>query len=423
MKILIIGSGGREHALLKSVLTSNRVSQVFSTPGNTGMALESVCVALHPTDFEGLISLAKREKIDLTVVGPELPLTQGVVNVFEGSGLRIFGPTKEASVLEGSKVFAKEFCRRHHIPTAGFAVFSNADLARRFLAEKNTFPIVIKADGLAAGKGVCVAGSREEALTAVSQILVEREFGEAGKKILIEDFLEGSELSYIVMSDGENFVTLPTAQDHKRLLDNDEGPNTGGMGAYAPAGSLTAELEQKIIRRIIAPTLMGMKAESRAFRGFLYAGLMISPQGEPFLLEYNCRLGDPEAQVILPLLKSDFVELMLSALEGGLKNARAEFYAKSVVGVVLASAGYPGNPRKGDVIGGCEKIVGQDVWLVHAGTKREGDRLVTDGGRVLTVVARGGDLKTAIKRVYEAVSLVSWTGCHYRRDIGLKGLS
>lgn len=422
MNILIIGSGGREHALAAQIVKSPRATKIFAAPGNAGMAELATCVAISPEDVHGLAAFALKQKIDLTIVGPELPLTLGVVDVFEAEGLKIFGPSRRASILEGSKIFTKEFCGRHGIPTAPFRVFDEAAAAREFLLARKEFPVVVKADGLAAGKGVVVAQNREEADKAVCDMMTYERFGTAGRKIVIEDFLNGEEASFIVATDGVHFVTFPPSQDHKRVFEGDQGPNTGGMGAYAPAPIVTREVYDRTVERIIKPALAGLAAEDRPYRGFLYAGLMIDDRGEPQLIEFNCRLGDPEAEVILPLLESDFIELALAAIEGRLDACEARFSDGACAGVVLASAGYPASYEKGQVIHGISaaRDLGCDVF--HSGTSRKGEAFVTAGGRVLVVAAKGQDLAAALDQVYGGVAKISWDGMHYRKDIGAKGL-
>lgn len=428
MKILIIGSGAREHAILAQVIKNPAVKHVFCAPGNAGMDLmtseqirvESLSIPVE--NAEKLCDFALKNKIDLTIVGPEKPLTLGLVDTFQAAGLKVFGPSKRASILEGSKIFTKEFCARHDIPTAPFRIFAQAQEARDYLREKNAYPIVIKADGLAAGKGVVVAQSQAEADQAITDMMLYEKFGDAGRKIVIEDFMPGQEASFIVLTDGKNFVEFPASQDHKRVFDCDEGPNTGGMGAYAPAPIVTADLREKVIQKIIQPTLQGMAVEDREYLGFLYAGLMISPEGEPRLVEINCRLGDPEAEVILPLLKTDFVHLLQSTLAHKLAVTQIEFDAGFCVGVVLASGGYPGKFKKGLVIEGLEKKMASDVEIFHAGTRRDEGHFVTDGGRVLVLSAKGETLPLAIEKAYKYVKNIHWDGIHYRKDIGAKGL-
>jgi phosphoribosylamine--glycine ligase len=427
MKILIIGSGAREHAILAQVIKNPGVKRVFCAPGNAGMALmtsEKIpveCVSIPVENTEKLCDLALKNKVDLTLVGPEKPLTQGLVDSFQDVGLKVFGPSKRASILEGSKIFTKEFCVRHDIPTAPFGIFAQAQEARDYIHAKNTYPIVIKADGLAAGKGVVVAQNQAQADQAITDMMLYEKFGDAGRKIVIEDFMPGEEASFIVLTDGKNFVEFPASQDHKRVFDHDEGPNTGGMGAYAPAPVVTPALRDKVIQKIIQPILQGMAAEDRTYLGFLYAGLMISPMGEPRLVEINCRLGDPEAEVILPLLKTDFVHLMQATLAHKLLETQIELETGFCVGVVLASGGYPEKFKTGLVIEGLEKK-SSDVAVFHAGTRQENGHFVTDGGRVLVLSAKAETLPLAIEKVYQHVKKIHWDGIHYRNDIGAKAL-
>lgn len=427
MKILVIGSGAREHAILAQVIKNPGVKRVFCAPGNAGMALMTSektlieCVAIPVENAEKLCDFALKNKIDLTIVGPEKPLTQGLVDSFQEVGLKVFGPSKRASILEGSKIFTKEFCARHDIPTAPFGIFAQAQEARDYVHAKNMYPIVIKADGLAAGKGVVVAQNRAEADQAITDMMLYEKFGDAGRKIVIEDFMPGQEASFIVLTDGKNFVEFPASQDHKRVFDHDEGPNTGGMGAYAPAPVVTEALRDKVIQKIIRPILQGMAAEDREYLGFLYAGLMISPEGEPRLVEVNCRLGDPEAEVILPLLKTDFVHLLQATLAHKLLETQIEFETGFCVGVVLASGGYPEKFKKGLVIEGLEKT-SSDVAVFHAGTRHESGHFVTDGGRVLVVSAKAATLPLAIEKAYQHVKKIHWDGLHYRQDIGAKAV-
>lgn len=420
--ILIIGSGAREHAILDGVRKSRGVTRVFVAPGNAGMATEAECVDIAADQINKLLAFAQKERIDLTIVGPERPLTLGIVDAFEKAGLKIFGPSRVAAIVEGSKIFTKEFCARHGIPTAPFAVFSQVVAARDYLAQKNSYPIVIKADGLAAGKGVIIATNPVEADQAINAMLEDNKFGTAGHRIVIEDFMPGIEASFIVLTDGKDVVEFPPAQDHKRVFDNERGPNTGGMGAYAPAKVVTEAVRQRVLKEIIQPTLQGLAAEGRRYVGFLYAGLMIGPDGAVRLVEYNCRLGDPEAQAILPLLKSDFVSLINDILAGNLAQVRAEFEDASCVCVVLAAHGYPGDTDKGLPITGIEAACAKGARVFHAGTNRVGNGFVTSGGRVLTVSVKAATLSQAIGQVYAAIPQIHWDGVHYRSDIGKKGL-
>ncbi len=420
MKLLVIGSGGREHALAWKLAQSPRVQKVYVAPGNGGTAaepgLENVLLSAIPE----LVGFAQRESIQLTVVGPEAPLAAGVVDAFREAGLRIFGPTRAAAQLESSKDFAKQFMVRHAIPTARHATFTRAEEAKAYV-ERQGAPIVIKADGLAAGKGVVVAATLDEALAAVDAMLLGQKLGEAGARVVIEECLAGEEASFIVMCDGAHALPLATSQDHKRLRDGDAGPNTGGMGAYSPAPVITPEMHARVMREIIQPALQGMAEDGLPYTGFLYAGLMIDAAGNPKTLEFNCRLGDPEAQPILLRLKSDLLELIECALEGTLERAEAEWDRRVALGVVLAAAGYPEAPRKGDPIHGLPKA-SDDCRVFHAGTRLDGGQLVTHGGRVLCVTALGDSLRVARSRAYEAAAPIRFDGMQFRRDIGHRAL-
>lgn len=421
MRILIIGSGAREHAILSAVHRSGKTTKIFVAPGNGGTALEAENVPIPVNNIDLLLRFAQEQNIDLTIVGPELPLTLGIVDVFQKAGLKIFGPNKKASILEGSKIFTKEFCRQFNIPTAPFATFSNAKDARNYLKEKNQYPVVIKADGLAAGKGVIIAQNEVEADRSIQDMLVYEKFGEAGRQILIEDFLSGEEASFIVITDGKDYIAFPPSQDHKRVFDSDQGPNTGGMGAYAPAPVVNPELAAKIISCIIEPTLRGLQEIDRPYVGFLYAGVMII-DSNPYLIEYNVRLGDPEAEIILPLLKSDFVDLIEQTLANKLKESSVEFAPESCVGVVMASQGYPGDYRDGQSISGLQDITDPDTQVFHAGTKIVDSRILSSGGRVLVVTSKAPQLAEAIKKVYKSIKKITFEGAHFRSDIGAKGL-
>ncbi len=419
MKILIIGGGGREHALAWKLAASQRVERIFVAPGNAGTARERKCanVSIAAEDIEGLLRFAQAEKIALAVVGPEAPLVAGIVDRFREAGLACFGPTRRAARLEGSKYFAKEFCMRHAIPTAAYASFTEAEAALGYL-ETCAYPLVVKADGLAAGKGVIVAENRDEAAGAVRDMLQAERFGAAGRRIVIEEFVRGEEASFIVIADGEHVLPLASSQDYKRALDGDCGPNTGGMGAYSPTPLITPELHARILREVIEPVLRGMRAEGEPYTGFLYAGLMITPHGMPKVLEFNCRLGDPETQPILMRLRSDLLELIEAALTGRLDQARAEWDERAALGVVMAAGGYPGSYRKGDVIHGLPERELDDVKVFHAGTAERGEQIVTAGGRVLCVTALGSTVGAAQSRAYEVVKGIHWEGVHYRHDIG-----
>jgi len=420
VKLLVIGGGGREHAIAWKLAQSPRVQKIFVAPGNGGTAREPGVenVALNKT--EELLAFARKEGIQLTVVGPEAPLAQGVVDAFRDAGQRIFGPTRAAAQLESSKDFAKRFMVRHGIPTAGHATFERAFDAKAYVAEKGA-PIVVKADGLAAGKGVVVARSLAEANDAIDAMLLSNRLGEAGARVVIEECLDGEEASFIVICDGRHALPLATSQDHKRLRDGDEGPNTGGMGAYSPAPVVTPKLHARVMREIIQPTIQGMARDGLPYVGFLYAGLMIDREGRPLTLEFNCRLGDPEAQPILMRLKSDLLTLIESALEGKLEHATAEWDRRSALGVVLAARGYPEQPVSGDRIEGIP-TPSEDCHVFHAGSRLDVDRLVTSGGRVLCVTALGDSLRVARQRAYAAAEGIRFEGMQYRHDIGSRGL-
>jgi phosphoribosylamine--glycine ligase len=420
MKLLVIGSGGREHAMAWKLAQSPRVQKVFVAPGNGGTATENGLENVAITAIPELLAFAKKEGIHLTVVGPEAPLAAGVVDTFAEAGLRIFGPRQAAAQLEASKDFAKAFMLRHGIPTARYATFTAASAAKAYV-DKHGAPIVIKADGLAAGKGVVVAATRGEAHAAIDAMLGEKKLGAAGERLVIEEFLEGEEASFIVMSDGVNVLPLATSQDHKRLRDGDQGPNTGGMGAYSPAPIVTPRLHARVMREIIAPAIQGMAKDGTPYVGFLYAGLMIDASGTPKTLEFNCRLGDPETQPILVRLRSDLYNLVDHALTGTLDRVRADWDRRSALGVVLAAHNYPDEPRKGDKIEGLPKPT-DDCRVFHAGTRKDGKAIVTNGGRVLCVTALGDSVKMARTRAYEAVDQIRFAGMQYRKDIGHRAL-
>jgi phosphoribosylamine--glycine ligase len=420
MKLLVVGAGGREHALAWKLAQSPNVQKVFVAPGNGGTATEEGLENVPLTEVAPLVEFAKREKIHLTVVGPEAPLAAGIVDAFRAAGLRIFGPTRAAAQLEASKDFAKSFMDRHGIPTAAHRTFERADEAKAYVAEHRA-PIVVKADGLAAGKGVVVATSVPEAQAAIDRMMTGQSLGAAGSRLVIEDFLEGEEASFIVMSDGEHVLALATSQDHKRLRDGDQGPNTGGMGAYSPAPVVTPKLHARVMREIIVPTIEGMAKDGMPYVGFLYAGLMIDRNGNPKTLEFNCRLGDPETQPIILRLKSDLLELIERALAGTLDKVEAEWDRRAALGVVVAAAGYPDEPRKGDPISGLPKPA-PDCRVFHAGTRRDGRAVVTNGGRVLCVTALGDSVKMARARAYEALEGIRFEGMQYRKDIAHRAI-
>ena len=420
MKVLVVGNGGREHALAWKIKQSPLVSKLYVARGNAGIWQIAEKVDISPTDVEKLVEFALKEKIDLTVVGPEQPLSEGIVDAFEEAGLKIFGHRKNAAILEASKVFAKNFMKKYGVPTAFYETFDNEDDAIDFIKKMGT-PIVIKADGLAAGKGVVIAKTEEEAIQTVKDMFSGL-FGEASKRIVIEEFLEGEEASYIAMVDGDKLVPMATSQDHKQVFDGDKGPNTGGMGAYSPAPVITPELEQEILEKIMYPTLKGMQAEGRRMRGFLYAGLMIGPKGVN-VLEFNVRMGDPETQPIMRRLESDLVQHILDILDGKIDSVKPVWSEKWAIGVVMASKGYPGKYEKGFEITGIEDAEKDpDIVVFHAGTDIKDGKLITAGGRVLTVTAVGDTLKEAKEKAYKAVEKIHFEGAHYRRDIGDKGI-
>ena len=420
MKLLVIGSGGREHALAWKLTQSPRVQKVYVAPGNGGTATENGVENVAITAIPELIDFAKKEKIHLTVVGPEAPLAAGVVDAFQDAGLRIFGPSRAAAQLEASKDFAKSFMARHNIPTALHKTFDSAEEAKAFVTKRGP-PIVVKADGLAAGKGVVVAASVAEAHAAIDQMMTGKSLGDAGARLVVEEFLHGEEASFIVMSDGTHALALATSQDHKRLRDGDQGPNTGGMGAYSPAPVVTPKVHARVMREIIQPAIEGMAKDGIPYVGFLYAGLMIDKSGNPKTLEFNCRLGDPETQPIILRLKSDLRELVERALDGTLDQVEAQWDRRAALGVVVAAHGYPEEPRKGDVITGLPKA-DADCHVFHAGTRLDGKNLVTSGGRVLCVTALGDSVKMARARAYEALERIRFAGMQFRKDIAYRAL-
>ena len=424
MQVLIIGSGGREHAFAWKVAQSDSVSKVFVAPGNAGTAREAKVtnVDIGVEDIERLIEFAQQEKIDLTIVGPEAPLVIGVVDAFEKAGLKCFGPSAGAAQLEGSKAFSKDFLARHGIPTAAYQVFTDAEQACEYIAEQGA-PIVVKADGLAAGKGVIVAHSVDEAQAAARDMLLDNKFGDAGARVVVEEFMQGEEASFICMVDGDNILPLATSQDHKARDDGDQGPNTGGMGAYSPAPVVTDEIHDRIMQQVIFPTVAGIKQDGHPYTGFLYAGLMITPDGTPKVVEFNCRFGDPETQPILMRLKSDLVELCLAGLDGGLGDIEAEWDPRAAVGVVLAAGGYPESYAKGKPISGLDDCDTADSKTFHAGTALQGDQVVTSGGRVLCVTALGSNVTEAQQRAYQAVKKISWDGMFCRSDIAYRAIA
>jgi phosphoribosylamine---glycine ligase len=420
MKILVIGSGGREHALAWKIAQNKEVSRVYLAPGNAGTATNPDMVNVPISKVDDLLAFAQKEQIYLTVVGPEAPLSQGVVDAFRAAGLKIFGPTKAAAQLESSKDFAKAFMLRHNIPTAKYQTFTEAKLAHDYV-NVNGAPIVIKADGLAAGKGVVVAMTLDEAHAAIEAMLSDNKLGDAGARVVIEEFLTGEEASFIVMVDGKNILALATSQDHKRLLDNDEGPNTGGMGAYSPAPCVTPQIHARALREVIRPTVEGMAKDGIPYTGFLYAGLMISPDGNIKTLEFNCRMGDPETQPIMMRLKSDFVALAEHAVNGTLNQAEAEWDRRFALGVVMASHNYPDTPRLNDEITGLPKNL-EDGYVFHAGTTLKDGKVVTSGGRVLCVTALGETVKFAQQQAYKIVDTIQFDGSQNRTDIGFRAI-
>ncbi|MEE9165347.1 MAG: phosphoribosylamine--glycine ligase [Nitrospinota bacterium] len=421
MKVLVIGSGGREHALVWKISQSQMVSEIFCAPGNAGIEDKASLIDIKADDIDGLLNFAKEKKIDLTIVGPELPLTLGIVDLFEGAGLKIFGPSKKAAELEGSKAFTKDLLRKYNIPSANYELFTSSQSAGEYLKDQK-FPIVIKADGLAAGKGVIICDSLESAEQAAEEILEKKLFGSAGNKIVIEEFLEGEEVSVLAFSDGNNVMPLEPAQDHKAISDGNRGPNTGGMGAYSPVSIVTDTIAEEILENILRPTIKAMAQEGRTYKGILYAGLMIIRE-EPKVLEFNVRFGDPETQPILMRMESDIVPLFLAAIEGSLDTQKIKWRKDASVCVVMASAGYPYSYPTGEEILGVDKPRNNSNTVVfHAGTKKVDNKLVTNGGRVLGVTSLGINVSEAIKNSYRAVSKISWENVYYRRDIGKKGV-
>ena len=421
MKILVIGGGGREHALIWKLSQSSEVDKIYCAPGSAGIAEFAELVTITPHQIEKLADFAAERKIDLTVVGPELPLTLGISDLFESRGLKIFGPNRDAAKLEGSKGFAKKIMTENSIPTAAAGIFSDAQSARRYL-DQNPAPYVVKADGLAAGKGVLICASREEAQSAIDEIMVAKAFGQAGEKVVIEEFLDGEEASFMVLTDGDHVLPLPSSQDHKRIFDNDQGPNTGGMGAYSPAPVMTQTVEDRVLREVVTPLMAGLKRQGIVYRGVIYVGLMLTNTG-PKVLEFNARFGDPECQAIMMRLKSDLVPLLQATVNGTLRTVRPEWYPDPAVCVVLSAGGYPGSYETGKEIRGLEKLRDwREGFVFHAGTSKESGRWQTSSGRVLGVTARGRDLAAAVQEVYRGANAISWDGMHYRRDIGRRAL-
>ncbi|MBY8001379.1 phosphoribosylamine--glycine ligase [Vibrio fluvialis] len=424
MRVLIIGSGGREHALGWKVAQNPAIETVFIAPGNAGTALEAKLqnINIGVEDVAGLVAFAQDNGIELTIVGPEAPLVIGVVDAFRAAGLPIFGPTQAAAQLEGSKAFTKDFLARHNIPTAAYANFTEIEPALAYVREQGA-PIVVKADGLAAGKGVIVAMTLEEAEEAIKDMLAGNAFGDAGSRVVVEEFLDGEEASFIVMVDGENVLPMATSQDHKRVGDQDTGPNTGGMGAYSPAPVVTQAIHDRVMQEVIYPTVRGMAAEGNPYTGFLYAGLMIDSTGAPKVIEYNCRFGDPETQPIMMRMQSDLVELCLAAIDGKLDQVESKWDPRASIGIVLAAGGYPGDYAKGDIISGLPttEVEGQKVF--HAGTTDKDGHVVTNGGRVLCATALGNTVSEAQQRAYELAKQISWNGMFHRNDIGYRAIA
>ncbi|MGD0918656.1 MAG: phosphoribosylamine--glycine ligase [Thermodesulfobacteriota bacterium] len=421
MKVLVVGGGGREHALVWKIAQSPKVSKIFCAPGNAGISEQATTISIKANDLNGLLEFALREKIDLTVVGPEDPLTKGIVDLFESKSLIIFGSSRKAAEIEGSKAFAKEMMKKYHIPTASYEIFEDQKEAVRYLRKQGA-PVVVKADGLAAGKGVIICKTVEEAIQSVEKIMVEKIFGEAGSRVVIEEYLVGEEASYIAFTDGKTILPLASSQDHKSVFDGDEGPNTGGMGAYSPAPVITDQVHERIIEKILRPIIQGMGEEGRPYKGVLYTGLMIY-DGHPKALEFNARFGDPETQPVLMRMKGDIVPILEACIKGNLSQYRIEWNPQAAVCVVMASKGYPGDYEKGRTIEGLEEVsTMKDVFVFHAGTTVKDSRTVTNGGRVLGITGLGEDIPRAIEKTYKAVKKIHWDGVHYRTDIGQKAL-
>ncbi len=423
MKVLIVGGGGREHALAWKAAQSGQVDLVYVAPGNAGTSIENKIenVAISAEDIPALKTFAENEKISLTIIGPEVPLVAGIVDEFQRAGLPCFGPTKAAAILEGSKSFTKDFLKKYKIPTADYDVFTEIEPAVSYVKSKS-IPIVIKADGLAAGKGVVIATTEDEAISTIEDMLSGNKFGEAGHRVVVEEFLQGEEASFIAMVDGKNILPLASSQDHKARDEGDTGPNTGGMGAYSPAPVVDAAMHDRIMQEVIVPTVEGMESEGRTYTGFLYAGIMITKDGTPKTLEFNCRFGDPETQPIMMRLKSDLVELCLAAIKGNLNECNAEWDERAALGVVTASAGYPASASKGDVITGLDNANNENVKVFHAGTANNNDDIVTAGGRVLCVTGLGESVTEAQTEAYKALKQINYEGIFYRKDIGYRAV-
>ena len=421
MKVLVIGGGGREHALVWKIAQSPAVEKIFCAPGNAGIAQQAECLPIRAEDVQSILRWAEKEKVDLTVVGPEAPLTMGIVDVFQARGLKIFGPSQSAAEIEGSKAFAKDLMEKYGVPAGASRTFEDYEVAKRYVQERGS-PIVIKADGLAAGKGVVLCQKLEEAQAALDQIMVKKAFGGAGNRVVVEEFLRGEEASFLAFTDGETVLPLPTSQDHKPIFDNDRGPNTGGMGAYSPAPVVNEKVHREVMEKIMIPTVRGMAQEGRKYRGVLYAGLMIQDE-KPKVLEFNARFGDPETQPLLMRMKSDLVPVLEATLEGRLSRLKVQWDERPSVCVVMASGGYPGPYQKGKIISGLEEAAQTgDAFVFHAGTAFQGGKVVTSGGRVLGVTAIGNGIRDAIVKAYEVVGKISWAGAHFRKDIGQKAV-
>jgi len=421
MKVLVVGSGGREHALVWKIAQSPKVSKVYCAPGNAGISEQATILPIKANDLSGFLEFALKERVDLTVVGPEEPLTKGIVDLFELKGLSIFGSSKKAAEIEGSKAFAKEMMKKYHIPTGSYEIFGDAKEAKNYIRKQGA-PIVVKADGLAAGKGVIVCNTVEEAIQWVERIMVEKMFGEAGNCVVIEEYLVGEEASYIAFTDGKAILPMASSQDHKPIFDGDRGPNTGGMGAYSPAPVVTDQIHERIHEKILRPIIQGMGEEGRPYKGVLYAGLMIH-DGNPKVLEFNARFGDPETQPVLMRMKGDIIPILEACIKGDLAGCKIEWDNRAAVCVVMASKGYPGDYEKGKPISGLEEVSRmEDVFVFHAGTASKDGQIITNGGRVLGVTGLGKDIPRAIDRTYQAAKKISWEGVHYRKDIGQKAL-
>lgn len=421
MKVLVIGSGGREHTLVWKITQSPKVSQIYCTPGNAGISRLAQCVNIDADSIEKLVDFAKKEKIDLTVVGPELPLSQGIVNEFNKQGLRIFGPTKEATEIESSKVFSKFLLKKYNIPTANYQVFQNSEKALAYI-QQQTFPLVIKADGLAAGKGVFIVENLVQARDALNTLMDEKQFGDAGRQVIIEEFLEGEEVSILAFCDGKTVIPMVSSQDHKKIFDNDQGPNTGGMGAYSPVPFYPDEFEKRVLEEILKPTVKGLQNEGKEYKGVLYAGLILTKEG-PKVLEFNARFGDPENQVILPRLKTDLIDILNAVIDSTLHKINIQWEDNAAVCVVVASGGYPGKYQKGKVISGLERLEKmKNMIAFHAGTKFQDNQVITSGGRVLGITAWDDTISKAKEKAYQAVKEIYFEDMYYRKDIATKAI-